>query len=151
MSGHEGDKVQREIEELLEKLDNFVPEERLATKIRNRRRQQRVEERSGPTLWERVTARISRITLGQVMLAGLGFLLLSFFPIGPLEPYAGWLTIIGLLLTGGAFVLSVIGGRGSRSTLGGRVQKRWRGQVIEYGEPGTMDRVRGWFRRRGRR
>ena len=29
----------------------------------------------------------------------------------------------------------------------GKVQKRWRGEIIEYGEPSTVDRVRGWFRR----
>jgi hypothetical protein len=42
-------------------------------------------------------------------------------------------------------------GSGSRTTVGGRVERRWRGQVIEYGEPSPMDRVRDWFRRRGRR
>ena len=42
-------------------------------------------------------------------------------------------------------------GRGSSSTLGGRVQRRWRGQVIEYSEPSRLDRVRAWFRGKGRR
>jgi hypothetical protein len=52
-------------------------------------------------------------------------------------------------MAGGAFVLSVInGGQMRMGGNRGRVQKRWRGEVIEYGEPSTMDRVRGWFRRK---
>jgi hypothetical protein len=60
-----------------------------------------------------------------------------------------WLTIGGLVLAGGAFALSVINGGQMRMGGGGagKVQKRWRGEVIEYGEPSTVDRVRGWFRR----
>jgi hypothetical protein len=148
MAGKDSDKVQREIEELLEQLDNFVPEERLAAKIRNRRRQRPQSE--GPSTWQRFTSRISRVTLGQIMLAGLACLLVSFLFDDPLGRWAGWLTIAGIVMTAGAFILSIMRGGGSRSTIGGRVQKRWRGQVIEYGEPTTMERVKGWFRRRGR-
>jgi hypothetical protein len=151
MPGKEPDKVQREIEELLEQLDNFVPEERLAAKIRNRRKQTRAPERQGPGLVERSMKRVSRVTLGQVMLAGLGCLLISFLFDDALGQWARWLTIAGIAMTLGAFVLSVMHGSGSRTTVGGRVERRWRGQVIEYGEPSPMDRVRDWFRRRGRR
>lgn len=144
----EPDKVTREIEELLERLDTFVPEERLASKIKHRRKQQR-SEASGPSIFDRVRARFSRITLGQLMLTGLGLSLISYFFRGPLGSAAGWMTIAGLLLMGAAFVLSIVGG-GTRSTLGtNRVQRRWRGQVIEYGsQPSTFDRMKAWFRRR---
>ena len=147
-AGQGPDKVTREIEELLEKLDTFVPEERLATKIKSRRKQQRDEDR-GPSFFDRVRARFSRITLGQMMLTGLGLSLISYFFRGPLGSAAGWLTIAGLLLMGGAFVLSIVGG-GTRSTLGtNRVQRRWRGQVIEYGaQPSAFDKVKAWFRRK---
>lgn len=151
MPGKEPDKVQREIEELLEQLDNFVPEERLAQKIRNRRRQKQVVDRSTPTTWERATKRVSRITLGQLMLAGLALLLIGWLFGDALGSWARWVTLLGLALTLGAFVLSIVNGGGSRATIGTRVQKRWRGQVIEYGEPSRVDRVRGWFRRKGRR
>jgi hypothetical protein len=151
MPGKEPDKVQREIEELLEQLDNFVPEERLAQKIRNRRRQRQVAERATPSAWDRVTSRVSRVTLGQLMLAGLGLLLVGWLFGDALGAWARWVTVLGIALTLGAFVLSIVNGGGSRSTIGNRVQKRWRGQVIEYGEPSRVDRVRGWFRRRGRR
>jgi hypothetical protein len=144
----EPDKVQREIEELLERLDNFVPEERLAAKIRSRRKQSRRTEPAGPGPLDGLRKRLSRVTLGQVMLVGLGCMLIGWILDGSI---ATWLTLAGIVLTVGAFVMSLINGGGSRATIGGRVQKRWRGQVIEYGEPSTVDRVRGWFRRRGRR
>ncbi len=148
MAGKEPDKVTREIEELLEKLDTFVPEERLASKIRSRRKQQRDIEH-GPSWFDRVRARLSRITLGQLMLTGLALMLISYFFRGPLGSLAGWMTIAGLLMTAAAFVLSIMGG-GSRSTIGtSRVQRRWRGQIIEYGStPSTLDRVKAWFARR---
>lgn len=142
------DKVTREINELLEQLDNFVPEERLADKIKSRRKKQRDEER-GPSIFDRIRARISRITLGQVMLTGLALSIIAFFFRGPLGSAAGWMTIAGLLLMAAAFVLSIMGG-GTRSTLGtNRVQRRWRGQVIEYGsQPSAFDRMKAWFRRK---
>lgn len=152
MPGKEpADKVQREIEELLEKLDNFVPEERLRTKIRARRKQARRPERTGPSPLQRMTHQLGRITLGQVMIAGLILLAVSFLFDGPLGAAAFWVTLAGIILTAGAFILSVVNGRGARSTISGRVQRRWRGQVIEYGDPTTVERVRSWWRRMGRR
>jgi hypothetical protein len=150
------DKVQREIEELLDKLDNFVPEERFASKIRDRRRREKEASRTGPTPGQRIIRPVSGITLGHVMLAGIACFIIAFFFRDPLGDAARWVSIAGLLLTVTAFALSFKNkGAGARTPLvrsgGGRVQKRWRGQVIEYGEPSTMDRVRGWFRRRGRR
>ena len=147
MAGTEPDKVTREIEELLERLDNFVPEERLATKIRDRRRRPRAAS-SGPSFVESIGARLRRFTLGQVMLAGLALLLLAWLFDEALGGWARWVQIGGLLMIGAAFVMSLRSRRGTSSTLGGKVQKRWRGQIIEYGEPTTSDRVRGWFRRR---
>jgi hypothetical protein len=147
------DKVQREIEELLDKLDNFVPEERFTTKMRDRKRRERPAPSSGPPFWESVGRRVSGITLGHVMLAGLACLVVGFVLRD--SDYARWLSIAGLLLTAAAFILSIMNkGSGSRTPLfrtgGSRVQKRWRGQIIEYGEPSAIDRLRQWFRRRGR-
>jgi hypothetical protein len=149
------DKVQREIEELLDKLDTFVPEERFASKMRDRKRQERAQ-RNGPPLTERLSRRLSGVTVGHIMLAGIALFLIGAFADGPLGPAAFWVTIAGLALAGGAFVLSIVNrGSGSRTPImksrPGRTQKMWRGQVIEYGEPTTFDRLRGMFRRRGRR
>jgi hypothetical protein len=146
MAPTEPDKVQREIEELLGKLDNFVPEERLVSKIKNRRKAE-----TGPGLFERLLKRVSRITLGHVMLTGLALLLLASFAPGVFAGYARYALILGLLLTAGAFVMSVIGWDSRRTITGGTSEKRWRGQVIDYSQPSASNRLRDWWRGRRRR
>ncbi len=145
MPPREPDKVQREIEELLDKLDNFVPEDRLAQKIRKRQR-----DEMGPGLLERAWTRISRISLGQAMLAGLALLLIGTFFRQPLGGWAGPIMIAGIVLAAGAFLLSVVNGDSRRTISGGRSEKRWRGQVIDYSEPSATSRLRDWLRRRRR-
>jgi hypothetical protein len=146
MAPTEPDKVQREIEELLGKLDNFVPEDRLVSKIRSKRKAQ-----AGPGLIERLLKRVSRITLGHVMLTGLALLLLASFAPGVFVGYARYAMILGLLLTGGAFVMSVIGWDSRRTITGAAPEKRWRGQVIDYSQPPAPNRLRDWLRGRRRR
>ena len=145
MAPREPDKVQREIEELLDKLDNFVPEDRLVSKIRKRRR-----EETGPGLIERTWKRVSRVSLGQAMLLGVGLLLVGTLLRSQLGSFAGPVIILGIILAGGAFLLSVVNGDSRRTISGGRQEKRWRGQVIDYSEPPTTSRIRDWFRRRKR-
>ncbi len=142
MAPREPDKVQREIEELLDKLDNFVPEDRLASKIRKRRR-----DELGPGLLERTWKRIS---LGQAMLAGLVLIFASWIFRSALGSFASPVMILGIVLLIGAFVLSIINADSRRTITGGRQEKRWRGQVIDYSEPSTTSRIRDWFRRRRR-
>jgi hypothetical protein len=146
MPQKEPDKVQREIEELLDKLDNFVPEERLVSKIRSRRK---VE--SGPGMLERLLARAGRLTLGHLMLTGLALLLVGTFVRAPLGSFATPVVITGIVLTVCAFFLSIVN-RDSRRTLsGGGTEKRWRGQVIDYSEPSPTSRFREWLRGRRQR
>ncbi len=145
------DRVQREIEELLDRLDNFVPEERLVSKIKKRQR-----EESGPGAFERASTnarkRFSRITLGHIMLAGLSLMLLAWFVPGLFGGYAGYVRIIGLILTVAAFIGAVIGRDSQRTISGARYyEKRWRGQPIEYSDPPAASRFRDWLRRRGRK
>lgn len=141
MAPKEPDKIKREIEDLLGKLDSFVPEERLVSKIKGRRRAE-----AGPGLTDRLLKRLSRITLGHIMLAGLALLLLSSFAPGVFGGYAGYAMILGLLCTGGAFVMSVIGWDSRRTITGGMPEKRWRGQVIDYSQPSAPNRLRDWLR-----
>jgi hypothetical protein len=145
MPPKEPDKVQREIEELLDKLDNFVPEERLVSKIRSRRK---VE--SGPGMLERMKLRVGRFTLGHMMLAGLALLLIGTFVRGPLGGLATPIVVTGIVLTLVAFILSVVN-RDSHQTLYGGGEKRWRGQVIDYSEPSPTSRFREWLRGRRQR
>lgn len=145
MAPREPDKVQREIEELLDRLDNFVPEDRLASKIQKRRRAE-----TGPGPIERAWKRVSRLSLGQAMLAGLALIVISWIFRSPLGSFASPVMIVGIVLVIGAFVLSVVNGDSRRTITGGRQEKRWRGQVIDYSEPSTASRIRDWFRRRRR-
>lgn len=146
----EHDRVQREIEELLDKLDNFVPEERLVSKIKSRRRR---EEGPGTVgrAWDGLRLRVSRMTLGHLMIAGIVLMLLAWLAPGLFAGYARWASLLGVALTVIAFVASFIA-RDSRRTIAGarHYEKRWRGQVIEYSEPPATARIRDWFRRRGR-
>lgn len=137
------DKVQREIEELLDKLDNFVPEERLVSKIRNRRRAE-----TGPGPVQRLTARLAKLTLGHVMLAGMVLLLVGTFARGPLGGAATWVVVLGIVLTVGAFMFSLINGDSRRTIAGRGPEKRWRGQVMDYSTPSATSRLRDWFRSR---
>lgn len=141
------DRIHREIEELLDRLDNFVPEERLATKIRNRARR---KEPDSPGILKRIGARFGRVSLGQLMIAGFILIIATYFLRGPLGGLTPWLIGLGLVMTGAAFVLSIVRGGNSR-TIDGSVEKRWRGQVIRYSTgPSAADRIRDWFRRRRR-
>jgi pilus assembly protein TadC len=147
MPPKESDRVQREIEELLGKLDNFVPEERLVSKIKKRRK-----EAAGPNAFERTWAslrkRFSRVTLGHVMLFGVVLLLAAQFVPGLFYGYDRWALLAGILITIGAFILSAMGWDSRRTIAsGGTIEKRWRGQAITYSEPSRADRIRGWFRR----
>jgi hypothetical protein len=101
-------------------------------------------------MFERTSRRLAQISLGQIMLAGLALMLIAWLFDDALGTWQRWVMYGGLALTILAFALSLITG-GARTTVGARhVQKRWRGQIIEYSEPSRMDRIKEWFRRRGR-
>jgi hypothetical protein len=138
------DRIEREIEDILNKLDDFVPEKgqkpipfRKPAKRRNQNQN-----------W--LSQRLSRITLNQVMLYALialiaGFILRSI-------PFAYWIMIAALCVLVVAFVLSLRAG-GGRNTVSGNYQKRWRGEPIDVrnydaGNPTIGDRIVQWFKRR---
>jgi hypothetical protein len=140
------DKVQREIEELLDTLDNFVPEERLAQKIRGRYRRQQVERTTGP--FKRIANRFSRVTAGQLMLAGIALLLIAYLMRNAIGDFFVLAVVVGLVALVAGFLLSLIFGSSRRTVTGGNTyEKRWRGQVIEYEEP-PANRLRNWFKGR---
>jgi hypothetical protein len=147
MPPQDSDKVKREIEDLLNKLDNFVPEDRLVSKIKSRRR-----AASGPSFVDRLWSRAKRLSLGHVMLAGVVLLLAGYLAPHALGSFRTPVLLLGLGLTIGAFVLTVMNGDSRRTIAGGggSTQKRWRGQVIDYSEPGPVSRLRAWWRRRRR-
>jgi hypothetical protein len=131
------DNIEREVEDILRKLDKFVPEEsRLA-------RTRRGLGQATSDLLHALLARLSRISLGQVMLASLILVVVAFFFRATSPTLARWAIIGGLILFFTAFVLSLLGGRP-------RYERRWRGEVIDLSEPSLGSRLRSWLQRRSR-
>jgi len=149
MPQRDSDNIRREVEELLDRLDNFVPEERLISKIRKKRRAS-AEPNALQRAWSGFVRRATRISLGHALLAGIALLLVGTLFRQTLGGAAGPLLIAGIVLSVGAFVLSVIIGDSKRTLEGGRPERRWRGQVIDYSEPSAASRIRDWLRSRRR-
>jgi hypothetical protein len=77
MPQQKNDRVQREIEELLDQLDTFVPEERFLSKVKSRRKKEAGPSAASKT-WAAVTRPFRRITLGHVMIAGLALVVTAW-------------------------------------------------------------------------
>lgn len=137
------DRIEREIEDILNKLDDFVPEKGQKP-IPFRRRSRKSPSQS----W--LSKRLARISLNQVMVYALVVLIVAFILRG--LPFVSWVMIGAGVVLLSAFLLSLRGG-GSRSLSGGSTyQKRWRGEPIDipdpYAGPSLGDRIVAWFRRR---
>ena len=131
------DNIEREVEEILRKLDKFVPEEGRLTRTRRRARQ------ATSDFVHTLLARLSRISLGHLMLASMILVVVAFFFRSASPVLARWVIIGGLILFVTTFILSLLGGRS-------RYERRWRGQVIDLSEPSLGSRLRSWLQRRSR-
>jgi hypothetical protein len=138
------DRFEREIEDILNKLDHFPkqgPGDRLHRAVSGRL--------SG---WQRAMAlRVGRLSVSQIMLTGIVLILIGYFFRVALPGVWYYLVIFGLILFFTSFLLSFLGaGRGA----GGR-QVYWRGRPAQsyYSSGPTLgERLRDWWRRRqGRR
>ena len=130
------DRIEREIEEILRKIDNFVPE--------RTRRPARKVGRPLATAQTWLTRRLARISLNQVMIWSLFVVIVSFFL---RFPGAYWITIGALIVLATAFLLSRLG---TGATPRPPTQKRWRGQPMDLSEPGWPQRLKAWLRGRRR-
>ena len=137
------DKIQREIEDILNRLDTFLPEESAASKVR------RGSSNAASAFFRALTEPLARISLRQVMLTAL-VLIVGGFIAGKASPDVGrWVLIGGLVLLFGSFAVSFFG----RSSGAPATEKRWRGQPLVLGpqaSPGLGDRLRAWFRAKRR-
>ena len=129
--------IQREIEEILNRLDKFVPEESAASRIRRR------SSGSFAVFVRAILAPLTRISLRQVMLTALLLVIVGFFA-RRVSPAATWLLVAGLILFLTAFALSFV----SRSN--GSTEKNWRGRTIELNGPSLAERLKAWFKSRRR-
>ncbi len=132
------DRIEREIEDILRKIDDFVPER---TRRAARRANQPLSAAHG---W--LAHRISRISLNQVMMWALVAVVVSFiFRLA--IPGAGWVMLGSLIVLATAFLLSLRGGKGTN----GGTTKSWRGQPLDLSGPSLPNRIKGWFKGRNRK
>ena len=155
----EPDRLEREIEEILGKIENFPgPEARRARKPVSRPVGDAVAKR------QRALAReLSRISISQVMLFSFLLILGSFF-FREAGIVAAWALYGGIILFVVSFAIMMFG---NRSKLSGRQETVWRGRNVAYGTrvpartPGRMAgqpatptllvRLRHWWAYRGNR
>ena len=133
------DRLEREINEILNKIEQFpTPETR-----RNRalRRQLRHIGAAVAVRQRAVARELSRISLSQLILLGFLLILGSFFLVRLGGPIAQWLLIAGVVLLVASFGLMLFGGgRGGRGTT-----RQWRGRTIAYDSDNLARRLRRWF------
>ncbi len=134
------DKMKREIEDILNRLDSFVPEESAISRMRRR-------SSGGAANFARaLLGPLARISLGQVLLTSLALIIIAFFG-RRVSPVFNWVMIAALLLFLTAFALSLFN-RGPTKT-----EHHWRGRIVELDQPSFADRLRAWLqaKRRPRR
>jgi hypothetical protein len=129
------DRIEREIEEILKKIDNFVPE---------RAKPARIRRAAGPPKLQKWLAKIS---LRKVMMWSLFGVLVAFL-VSRSVPGAYWLLIGALIVFITAFLLSTRAGPAASS---GAPEKRWRGQPLDLSAPSWPDRIKAWWKGRQRR
>jgi hypothetical protein len=141
------DRIEREIEDILNKLDDFVPD-----KGQKPIPFRKPAKRRGANGGNRLTQRLAKLSLNQIMLYALialvaGFLLRSM-------PFASWVMIGALVILVAAFFLSMRAGSGRGRIGNSGYEKRWRGEPIDLsnnyssGAPTLGDRIVRWFKRR---
>lgn len=129
------DQLQREIEEILERLDDFIPEEKP---------RHRVGSRVGEAIhgfMGRLGAVVTHASLGYLLVVSLILIFMAFaFRSSSIGQYS---MITGLALLGLTIGISFVVNRR-------RPEKRWRGQVVELPGPRFIDRLQGWFKKHSR-
>jgi hypothetical protein len=131
------DRYEREIDELLGRLEGRLRKEPLSRRIGRRVRPYSHGFQSG------IRAFLRRPPSEQFMIAALVMVIASFI-LGNFAPrIAGYLSVLSIL----CFVLALglaIAGRRSPG-----YQKKWRGKIIDYPTgPSIWTNLRNWFRRR---
>jgi len=127
-------RIEREIEEILSRLQGFPPKRPLRSRLRD------VLLRAFRTLSQGVTSLPRpRLSLGQLMLLGGALLLIAYIGLGS-SSLSRILMVTGLAVFFFAFALSL-----RRQTRA--IDKRWRGQPMELSGTRLGDRLRSWWER----
>jgi len=128
------DKIQREIEDILSRLDD-LPAERKP--IRMRRRSRRAASFAGSAF-----APLAGLSIRHVMIAALALIVAGFFTRNAYPDFGHWTLIGGVLLFFTAIVLSAFNRGGPPAPAS---EKHWRGQPLNLEGPTLGDRLRAWF------
>ena len=129
------DRVEREIEEILRKIDDIKP-----GKQPRKPRLQPSTPRPAPRPREsRLAHTLAGISLYKVMIWSLFAALVLFVARG--VPGSSWLLIGALIVFVTAFILSRLA-----NNAGPRVEKRWRGEVLDLSAPSWPERLKSWFK-----
>ncbi len=137
------DKIKREIEDILNKLDDFVPEESAAEKMRRR------SSGAAASVVRALLAPFTRISIRQVMLTALLIMVVGFLAMRVHPIFGRYALIAGVILFLTSFALSFF----SRSSgpPPPAVEQRWRGQPIDLNEPSLPNRIKAWLKSLRRR
>lgn len=149
----DSDRLEREIEEILGKIEQF-PE----ADARRRRARHRAFGRVGAAVsrqQQAIARQLGRVSISQVMLLAFLMILGSFFfrRMSPL--LMEWVMYAGIVLFVSSFAIMMFSG-GPRGSGGGR-QTKWRGRTVHYGphgghaRPTLSQRLRRWWSNRGTR
>jgi len=128
------DKLQQEIEEILGKYKRLPLREPIWRRIRRR------SSRWLSSLGRWPASHLPRITVGRVMLVGIAMIIAAYFFSFGSDSITRSVIVAGLILFVAAFIFSLR----RRSPY---VEKRWRGQTMQIGQPGVGERLRSWWGR----
>jgi hypothetical protein len=136
------DKFKREIEDILNKLDDFVPDETAADQAR------RKSSSAAASVMRALLSPFTRISIQQVMLFGLLIIVIGFLGMRVHPIFGRYALIAGVILFLTSFGLSFFNRSSGPPPPTG--DKRWRGQPIDLNEPSLPDRIKAWLKSRRR-
>jgi len=132
------DRLQKEIEELLSRLDTFPPRRSPVARARDAIGRPLREAAS----WLR-GLRLPHVSPGHILLLAIAIMVVGYVAQPGGDSVTRYVIVGGIVLFIAAFVLSL-----RRSADGGRPpEKRWRGEPMELGGPRTGGRRRSWWGR----
>ena len=142
------DRLEREINEILEKIDHFpTPEQRRTRTAR------KAFHRLGDAISSRMhrfMRELSHVSLSQVMLLAFILILGSLF-FRRFVPLAWpWMMYAGLVLFLTSFVLMAFGGGRGGGGGASKQQHYWRGRPVSYSSDSLSRRMRRWWNRQRR-
>ncbi len=125
------DRIEREIEEILKKIEHFPDRSKSG---------RRPPRRAGAPGGSAIQRWLARVSLRKVMMWALFAVLVAFVMRG--IPGAYWILIGSLVVFVTAFILSTRSGPSGSGT----AQKRWRGQPLDLSGPSWPDRIKAFIK-----